>query len=626
MPFELTKKQPKTEPVQRFPAATQNADPQHMEHYLQNATDNEHTVPISLPYSSRARMKSLFGPAFSSVRLVQSDLPRRLGTTALAQGDLIRFAPGAFSPDTESGKRLLAHELAHVVQQSRGIGMDGVAGMPSYDPATERAADAMAQQVMDGDSPLQVTAIPSASQAPMLGCNMFDLVGAIKRRPWKISKNQLTSTTGQKDNYKQVHKKFQEIEKTGRDPSRTDQIVDIIYPEVVGTPVEDAELSKNVKALEKADTLAKLETIFGEKVLKNKNFTSQLSQSKGNLSISLDKVKKRLIAMTRMIRDFPELKDHIGNFVLMPKENMIEEIMAAQLALGTEKSNIKWSPLYVPAKTNTLEMARVSSGEKKGNIGHGLYDGVHELGHIINMILATRDHSEKELNTLKNYSEDALWALVEEDLHRDIDDSVLEDWINMNIGFQNKEEVKAFLNELSESDCGREVLIENKREEKLAEQHINQIEETARKIVNNAIRRIANSQKKKADNPWAESYIHFLDNNNGQEPDSPDLIGSDAPQNESESNNTENTAKTDWEKAQVDQTSAYGRKNRREMVAEAFADVYENGAEATVLNKEIVKVIWLELHPEEVKMLKNLKMPKNAGQSGILFNENLDYL
>src|SRR5262249_25724804 len=42
---------------------------------------------------------------------------RSLNATAYTAGESIVFRRGAFSPQTKEGKQLLAHELAHVVQQ-----------------------------------------------------------------------------------------------------------------------------------------------------------------------------------------------------------------------------------------------------------------------------------------------------------------------------------------------------------------------------------------------------------------------------------------------------------------------------------------------------------------------------
>ena len=138
---------------------------------VQAAVEGEHATPIDLDGAMRERMEAHFGPGVSQVRLVQSDLPGQLGADAVAQGDLIRFAPGAFQPGTEAGERLLSHELGHVVQQGRGGAMGGAAGLPLYDSGAEAGADAIAAQAMDGglSGGLQSFSPAPAAQAPMLG-------------------------------------------------------------------------------------------------------------------------------------------------------------------------------------------------------------------------------------------------------------------------------------------------------------------------------------------------------------------------------------------------------------------------------------------------------------------------
>lgn len=70
---------------------------------------------------ARAPLEGHFGRDFADVR-VHTDaeaarLTAALGARAFASGRDIYLAPGAFAPDTEEGRHLLAHELAHVVQQ-----------------------------------------------------------------------------------------------------------------------------------------------------------------------------------------------------------------------------------------------------------------------------------------------------------------------------------------------------------------------------------------------------------------------------------------------------------------------------------------------------------------------------
>lgn len=75
-----------------------------------------------LPEANRNFMERRFGIDFSGVRVhTDSDtaqMSRELNAEAFTLGKHIYFGAGRYSPGTSSGKRLLAHELTHVIQQS----------------------------------------------------------------------------------------------------------------------------------------------------------------------------------------------------------------------------------------------------------------------------------------------------------------------------------------------------------------------------------------------------------------------------------------------------------------------------------------------------------------------------
>ncbi|RLI51746.1 MAG: hypothetical protein DRO93_15800 [Candidatus Thorarchaeota archaeon] len=78
-----------------------------------------------LPKSIRAFFEPRFGYDFSYVRihtdLEAAKLARALNAEAFTYGRDIYFGEGRYNPNTLTGKRLLAHELTHVVQQSKKI-------------------------------------------------------------------------------------------------------------------------------------------------------------------------------------------------------------------------------------------------------------------------------------------------------------------------------------------------------------------------------------------------------------------------------------------------------------------------------------------------------------------------
>jgi hypothetical protein len=83
--------------------------------------------PLDAPL--RRDMESRFGRDFSRVRLhfgsEAGQSARDVGASAYTVGSDIAFAPGRYAPGSGPGQRLLAHELAHVVQQAPGSGQAG---------------------------------------------------------------------------------------------------------------------------------------------------------------------------------------------------------------------------------------------------------------------------------------------------------------------------------------------------------------------------------------------------------------------------------------------------------------------------------------------------------------------
>jgi hypothetical protein len=73
-----------------------------------------------LPPSVRHQMETALGHDFSAVRVHQGHEATIVGAQAFTQGDHVHFAPGTYNPHSASGREILGHELAHVVQQRQG--------------------------------------------------------------------------------------------------------------------------------------------------------------------------------------------------------------------------------------------------------------------------------------------------------------------------------------------------------------------------------------------------------------------------------------------------------------------------------------------------------------------------
>lgn len=101
----------------------------------------------------RSRMEPVFGQDFSEVRVhtdaAAAGLSAGLNARAFTVGDHVALAVGEYRPGTEAGDAILAHELAHVVQQSgaRPTAAPLHDGSPAYE-ALERDADAAASGVI----------------------------------------------------------------------------------------------------------------------------------------------------------------------------------------------------------------------------------------------------------------------------------------------------------------------------------------------------------------------------------------------------------------------------------------------------------------------------------------------
>ncbi|HTS30928.1 MAG TPA: DUF4157 domain-containing protein [Bryobacteraceae bacterium] len=78
-----------------------------------------------LDSATRRFFEPRFGRRFDDVRVhtgpEAQESARAIQANAYTAGDHVVFADGQYSPDTEHGKQLLAHELTHVVQQSRSL-------------------------------------------------------------------------------------------------------------------------------------------------------------------------------------------------------------------------------------------------------------------------------------------------------------------------------------------------------------------------------------------------------------------------------------------------------------------------------------------------------------------------
>jgi hypothetical protein len=102
-----------------------------------------------LPSDLRREMETLHRADFSAVRIHEGHQATALGALAFTWGSHVFFAPGQFQPAELRGRRLLAHELTHVVQQRAGRVRNpfGTGLAVVQDPRFEAEAERMALRV-----------------------------------------------------------------------------------------------------------------------------------------------------------------------------------------------------------------------------------------------------------------------------------------------------------------------------------------------------------------------------------------------------------------------------------------------------------------------------------------------
>ena len=107
----------------------------------------------ALPGPLRQKLERAFNTDFSDVR-VHPNTPDADSLSALAftQGRDIHFAPGQYNPASQQGQKIIAHELAHVVQQWRGrVPAPQSQDVPiNADPGLEAEADRVGTRAASG--------------------------------------------------------------------------------------------------------------------------------------------------------------------------------------------------------------------------------------------------------------------------------------------------------------------------------------------------------------------------------------------------------------------------------------------------------------------------------------------
>ena len=110
-------------------------------------------------------MEQAFGTGFGQVRVHDNPTAAALSTSisasAFTTGNDIFFGRGQFSPETAAGERVLAHELAHTLQQSPNIGRWNPFRRDKKDKPVTPAVDGSRLIIPSGTSPTESVTPPT---------------------------------------------------------------------------------------------------------------------------------------------------------------------------------------------------------------------------------------------------------------------------------------------------------------------------------------------------------------------------------------------------------------------------------------------------------------------------------
>jgi hypothetical protein len=129
----------------------------------------------ALDSETNAFFEPRLGHDFSKVRVhtdaQAEESARSINAYAYAVGKNIVFGHNQYSPETENGKKLIAHELIHVLQQSKGpISSGSIDKLSISDPneESEQEAEIAAEQLITGNYEINGNIYPKCNFNPHL--------------------------------------------------------------------------------------------------------------------------------------------------------------------------------------------------------------------------------------------------------------------------------------------------------------------------------------------------------------------------------------------------------------------------------------------------------------------------
>lgn len=98
-------------------------------------------VPKLIPRVIAQEFEQKTGYSSANIRVSESDMPDLFGAKAATQGNEIHFPRGQYQPETAEGRRILKHEMRHVIQQTRNEVCANVNGVVNDESEKEAEAD-----------------------------------------------------------------------------------------------------------------------------------------------------------------------------------------------------------------------------------------------------------------------------------------------------------------------------------------------------------------------------------------------------------------------------------------------------------------------------------------------------
>jgi outer membrane protein OmpA-like peptidoglycan-associated protein len=152
----------------------ESAETPHAAPHLDGVLNVAQSTGLSLDAATQDRMEEQLGQNFDDVRVHTGDAAagsaKDIGARAYTAGRDVVFGGGEFTAGTRSGDRLLAHELTHVIQQTRGAhaGGGGAPTIGGVDDSMEREANKAAEPIGDSSSAAAPASRVSAEPTPVV--------------------------------------------------------------------------------------------------------------------------------------------------------------------------------------------------------------------------------------------------------------------------------------------------------------------------------------------------------------------------------------------------------------------------------------------------------------------------